>query len=141
MPLCLSHLYLSRGYHGCLSYCWLRCSTTPEQTIMIATEVNENPGTSITNMAERLATEVTRTFGLARDTLIWIEHYPARRVIGGRPRLPESFDRVTFTHTPQSFRSPQWRRISQAEVEALIGQPLTPQSVAEPPCSQRQEQP
>ena len=141
MHLTSDRLYLYRGYHGCPSYCWLRIYTAPDRTVVIATEVNENPGTSITNMAEHLATEVTRTFGLSLDALVWIEHSHDRLVIGGRPRLPASFDLVTFTCTPQGLRAPQWQRISQAEVEALIGQPLALQPVAEPPLSHRQEAP
>src|SRR2546427_9791448 len=116
MPLRYDRLYLARGSHGCPSYCWLRIYTTPGQTMVLATEVDDNPGTSITNMAEHLATEVTRTFGLSLDALVWIEHYPARRVVGGRPRLAASFDLVTFTCTPQGLRAPQWRRITQVEV-------------------------
>src|SRR5712691_2646077 len=139
MPLRYDRLYLYRGYHGCPSYCWLRIYTAPDRTVVIATEVDDNPGTSMTNMAAHLATEVTRTFGLPLDALVWIEHYPARRVIGGHPRLPASFDLVTFTWTPLGLRAPQWRRVSKEQVEALMGQRLAPQSVAVPRISRRQE--
>ena len=141
MHLTSDRLYLSRGSRGCPSSCWLRLYQAPDRTVVIATEVDDNPGPSMTNMAEHLATEVTWTFGLSLDALVWIEHYPARRVVGGRPRLAASFDLVTFTCTPQGLRAPQWQRISQAEVEALIGQPLALQPVAEPPLSHRQEAP
>ena len=139
MPLRYDRLYLYRGYHGCPSYCWLRIYTAPDRTVVIATEVDDNPGTSMTNMAAHLATEVTPTFGLPLDALVWIEHYPARRVIGGHPRLPASFDLVTFTWTPLGLRAPQWRRVSKEQVEALMGQRLAPQSVAVPRISRRQE--
>src|SRR5207244_3711118 len=121
--------------------CWLRIYTAPDRTVVIATEVNENPGTSITNMAEHLATEVTRTFGLSHDALVWIEHYPARRVLGGYPRLAESLDLGTFTWTPQGLRAPQWRRVSKEQVETLMGQPLAPHRVAVPRISLGQERP
>jgi hypothetical protein len=126
MPLCYDRLYLYRGLHGCPSYCWLRIYMTPAQTVVLATELEDNPGTSITNMAAGLATEVVRTFGLPLDTLVWIEHYPAHLGINGGARLPESFDRVTFTHTAQGLRLPQWCRLSQTQVETLIGQALPP---------------
>ena len=126
MPLCYDNLYLYRGFHGCPSYCWLRIYMTPGQTVVLATEVDDNPGTSITNMAAGLATEVVRTFGLPLDRLVWIEHYRDRTVSAGRPRLPASFDQVTFTRTARGLRHPQWRRLSQTQVEIFLGQTLPP---------------
>jgi hypothetical protein len=126
MPLRYDHPYLYRGYHGCPSYCWLRIYMTPGQTMVLATELEDNPGTSITNMAAGLATEVVRAFHLPLDTLVWIEHYPAHLGINGGARLPASFDRVTFTPTPQGLQSPQWCRLSQTEVEIFLGQTLPP---------------
>ena len=126
MPLCYDNLYLYRGLHGCPSYCWLRIYTTSGQTIVLATEVDDNPGTSITHRAAGLATEVVRTFGLPLDTLRWIEHYPARLGGNGAPPLPASFDQVTFSGTAQGVWHPQWQRLSQAQVEAMIGQTLPP---------------
>src|SRR5207247_791555 len=120
MPLCYDHLYLYRGLHGCPSYCWLRISTAPGQTVVLATELEDNPGTSITTIAHRLATEVARTFGLPLDTLRWIEHYPER------PGLTESFALVRFTRTAQGLQAPERRRLRREDVETLIGQTLTP---------------
>jgi hypothetical protein len=94
--------------------------------VVLVTELEDNPGTSITNMAEGLATEVVRAFGLSLDALVWIEHYPDRLILGGRPRRPATFDQVTFTRTAQGLRQPQWHRLSQAEVEAVLGHALTP---------------
>jgi hypothetical protein len=141
MHLRYDQLYLYRGFHGCPAYCWLRIYTTPGQSVVLATEMHENPGTSITNAAERLAMEVTRTFRLSFDALTWIEHYPERLCRHGRPGLPASFDLVTFTRSAQGLQSPEWRRLSQAQVEAMLGQPLPPWLWGETRCSQRQEVP
>ena len=141
MHLRYDDLYLYRSSSGCPSYCWLHIYTTPGQTVALATELDENPGTSVTNMAERLATEVARTFGLSLNTLVWIEHYPARQGLSGRPRLPESFDQVTFTRTSHGLQHPEWRRLSQAQVETLLGQPVTPWQWTETNLFQRQEVP
>jgi hypothetical protein len=141
MHLRYDHLYLYRGFHACLSYCWLRIYTTQGRSIVFATEMPDNPGTSITNAAERLATEVTRTFRLALDTLTWIEHYPKRQANHGHPSLPASFDLVTFTRTAQGLRSPEWRRLSQVQVEAMLGQSLPLWPWGETRRSQRQEVP
>ena len=141
MHLTSDRLYLSRGSRGCPSYCWLRIYQAPDRTVVIATEVDDNPGPSMTNMAEHLATEVTRTFGLSLDALVWIEHYHDRLVIGGRPRLPASFDLVTFMWTPQGLRAPQWRRVSKEQVETLMGQPLATHRGAETTLFPGQERP
>ena len=139
MHLHYDALYLYRGFHACLSYCWLRIYTAPGQSVVLATEMPDNPGTSITNAAERLAMEVMRTFGLLFDSLRWVEHYPERQGRHGHPPLPASFDLVTFTPTTQGLRSPEWRRLSQAQIEHMLGQPLTPWPWSETRRSQQQE--
>jgi len=127
MQLTYDGLYHYWGYHGCPSRCWLRIYKAPGQAVVVATELADNPGTSITNMAEVLATHVCQEFGLPLDDLMWIEHYPERCFLGGRPRLPASFDHVTFAAlTAQGLQRPEWRRLSQAQVETLIEQALTP---------------
>jgi hypothetical protein len=141
MHLRYDHIYLYRGFHACLSYCWLRIYTTPGQSVVLATEMPENPGTSITNAPERLSMEVTRTFRLALDTLTWIEHYPERQGSHGHPLLPESFDQVTFTHTAQGLQCPEWHRLSQAQVEAMLGQTLPRWPWGETRCCSHQEVP
>ena len=139
MHLRYDRLYLFRGFHDCPSYCWLRIYTAPGQSVVLATEMPDNPGTSITNASERLAMEVTRSFGLTFDTLTWVEHYPERQGSHGGPRLPASFDQVSFTPTAQGLRSPEWQRLSKIQVEAMLGQPLTPWAWGEPRRSQQQE--
>jgi hypothetical protein len=126
MHLRYDDLYLYRSFNACPSYCWLRIYTAPRQHVVLATEMPENPGISITNAAERLAMEVTRTFGLAFDALAWIEHYPERQGSHGHPPLPASFDLVTFMRTAQGLQRPEWRRLSKVQVEQVLGQPLTP---------------
>ena len=43
----------------------------------------ENEGTSVTNMAEQLATQICQEFDIEPKHLIWIEHYPDRQDIDG----------------------------------------------------------
>ena len=114
-----------RGYHGCLSRCRLRVyeeSGTPP--VVIVTERDDNPGTSITNRAEYLATAVWQMLERPEAGMVWIEHYEDRALIGGKPLFKEKFDSVTFTSTSRGFSDPRWKPISKAEVEILIGQPL-----------------
>ena len=46
------------GFGAWESTCRLRISETPEQAVVIATELPDNTGTSITNAAQYLATVV-----------------------------------------------------------------------------------
>jgi hypothetical protein len=119
----------------------LRIYTAPGQTVVLVTELDDNPGISVTNMAERLAAEVARTFDLSLDTLLWIEHYPARQGLSGCPELQETFDLVTFTRTSHGLQHPEWRRLSQAQVEHMLGRTLPPWRWGETSLSQRQEVP
>ncbi len=123
MRLIESRVFDYVGYHGCHSRCDLRVFTMDSKYLVIATEREDNPGTSITNVAERLAWMVYRYLECPAD-FTWIEHYRDRAFIGSRPQFKEEFDSVTFTSTCRGFTDPRWKPISKAEVETLIGQPL-----------------
>lgn len=134
MPAIVDEIYVYRGYHGCESRCRLRVYR-PEgkpPVIIASEEEDQNPGTSITNMAEEIATDVCRIYGLAHEPFIWIEHYddrgdPAkRRGLGdafGRVS-GESFDVVMFLRRGTRLSGPEWCPITKAEVEDLIGEAL-----------------
>jgi hypothetical protein len=47
------------------------------RTVVIATELSDNPGVSVTNFAEKLATLVCNMFSIDLATLVRVEHYPA----------------------------------------------------------------
>ena len=102
--------------------------------VVVATELDENTGTSITNVCEYLAAEViARHFPErfeAEDPIIWLEHYP-RTPAEHRQGLP-AFSRAEFSSfTPRveylgaikriRIGQPTWRHIDETEVEALIG--------------------
>lgn len=112
------------GYHACRCHCRLRIFTAPGRAVVIATEMDDNPGTSVTNMAGPLAAQVSQEFGLPLETLVWIEHSPDRGFYAGKPTFPEVFAQVTFTLTPQGLRQPLWQRLPKGQVEALIERTL-----------------
>jgi len=116
-----------RGLHGCRCVCSLEILALHDgRSAVIATELEDNPGTSITNVAEHLASEVCDRFGIDPDKLVWIEHYG---YAGASEGLQErTFDRVTFGRRPREgfrrsatvrrqhpdgwpgyFRDPSWR--------------------------------
>ena len=110
-----------KGFHGCDAKCGLEVIRHKDKDfdVVVATELHDNPGTSITNMAEGIATLVCKEFDIPPSRLLWIEHYPERPSGTPRKPFPESFDRVWFTWTGEQFRSPRWRPLSTEQVEAI----------------------
>ena len=87
-----------------------------------------NPGTSVTNFAEHLATAMRKQYGLKPEDVIWIEHYPE-----AKDRRKESFDLVRFAVERESFRTPVWTRITEQAVDELIaGEDLIPRRLKNP---------
>lgn len=135
------------GLHGCHSQCRIRRFRHEDRTVIVATELADNRGTSITNMAEHLCDSM---LSFAGDPAIWtwIEHYPARGNHGHR--ISESFTRVTFQEAPGAtrthrhflghvyecscgrFHHPTWQSITREEVERLTGVEWLPESYDRP---------
>jgi hypothetical protein len=96
----------------------------PEQALVIATEIPENTGKSITSVVTELAAEVVRAFRLDWLGMTWISHHPTRSVVH-----PETFYKVDMKWTGSGFIEPLAREISLFEVEKLFqsrGQILMP---------------
>jgi hypothetical protein len=118
----LETIYHYTGFWGCEAKCHLRAyEESGESLTVIATELNDNPGTSITNMAEHLATRVQDELERTHERLTWIEHYPKR---GEGFILEENFSEVTFTATLRGYVHPQWRYMTVEEVEARVKEPI-----------------
>ena len=110
------------GLHGREAHCTMHLivNTMTGAAFVLVTERDDNPGASVTNCAERIATQLLSKCPVIDPyKIVWVEHYPER----GDPRdpLPPSWDRVFFTWDPvmHVFRSPAWRHISQDEAEGL----------------------
>jgi hypothetical protein len=138
-----SYTHPYTGYHGFPAHCHIRIYDHNQKTIVVATELEDNTGTSITNMAEYIATDIWVDLGRPPlERFMWIEHYPERGIIAGRPTIKEDFDMVTFEQTtwkfgepdhqadyPQVLREPKWKHITKDELERLIGEPWIPVEV------------
>jgi len=75
-----------------------------------AMPVTDNPGASVTNVAEQLATCVCQHYGIQPADLVWIEHYPQCDVDH------ERFHLVTFKLHPVIglFKWRDWRFVQPA---------------------------
>ncbi len=112
MTLDVDRIYEYAGYFGRPARCRLRLYRDPDgPAAVLVPELPDNPGTSVTNRAGKLAEAVCSEFGLDPDTLTCIEHYPN----------PDRYRRVTF-------RPICWEAVTRDRVEALIGQPLDGES-------------
>ena len=123
-------IYNYKGFHGCACKCELQI----HKNLVIATEIPQNEGTSITNMADQLASLICEGFKIEPSELIWIEHYPDRELNErtGEYEIPEDFSLVTFKQeektsyltvgvaTVSIFSSPVWHHIEKADVQGLI---------------------
>jgi hypothetical protein len=73
-----------------------------QKVMILATELKNNPGASITNAAENIATEIIRLVDIQYDNMIWIEHYK-------RENEEDTFDYVKFECNSNNVLSnPEW---------------------------------
>jgi hypothetical protein len=120
-----------RGFHGRGAWCRLEfIPLTDGRTLVIAIELLDNPGTSVTNVAEHLASHVCDEFGIDPDRLVWVEHY------GYGP--DRTYDLVTFSRRekeavqwfpavlrqhpdgwPGYFEEPDWRPMRDEDWRAM----------------------
>ena len=93
---------------------------------IIATERKDNPGMSITNAAEYVATAVCKHLGIYPQKLVWIEYYGYPPPAG----LPKrTYDLVTFAqitplHKP-FFHAPAWAPMKEEDWRSLGLEPRT----------------
>ncbi len=100
-----------KGFWNCDSQCRIRIYDTSEITIVIASEIEKNEGTSITNVCEYLIKKVGEHFCLNLHKTLWIEHYPPDVLI----------EEDTYSMVSIDLRgSACWTPIAQEKVEELI---------------------
>lgn len=101
--------YHYKGYHNCNSVCGL----TIIGNTVIVTELNENQGTSITNMAEDLATKICKEFNILPENLVWIERYSEDPTSFSKRLREGTYDLVSFDFKNGEFSHPTWKNISE----------------------------
>ena len=114
-------IYEYEGFSGPRARCGLEGYPRPGGMLLVLTEMPDNPGTSITNMAEALVTRICRERDISPHGLVVVEHYPVR---GKHLQYPETYDliRFGFNWRTASFTSPKWERISPDAFEALVAE-------------------
>lgn len=91
----------------------------PYGVAVVVTELADNPGPSITNAAEVIATAAAAELGLEPGRMIYIEHY------GPRASHGDTYDLVMFSweRTPAGWvaSSPGWKHLRIDTAENLAG--------------------
>ena len=111
--------YEYKSQWGWDSKCGLEVLNHQGFTLVIVTELDDNPGVSVTNFAEHLATQVCRDFKVDPMKLVWVEYYPE---VGKRPYLfPAHWDTATFEFNIPGghIRRPVWARVPEPQLQAL----------------------
>lgn len=104
----LQHTYRTRN--GRNGRCGVEMFRSEEgQLIVMLTELPDNPGTSITNCFEIIATDIVRgllEFNLVADPshVRWIEHYAH-----GDRRAGEDWDEVVMQWNGAQYLTPAWQ--------------------------------
>lgn len=143
----LDYQLLWKGFHGCDARCRIQLFDDiifKGRTIAIITELEDNPGTSVTNDIETIAAticdwifsnrsvtpdrvptvaDVFEPIQLNPANVTFIEHYPERSYRDGRRAFAETFDVVTFGGAKnQIFKRPEWSRIDWETLRPFISE-------------------
>lgn len=110
-----------QGPLGQHSRCRLRLYRLADETMVaICTELLDNPGMSVTNAADIIASLVRQTYAQHGQAILFFEHQLAGRYGGHHD--PETFDRILPASWDGSqYHEVTWRPSSRAEVEQLLG--------------------
>lgn len=90
-----------RDPNGRMAKCLLAIYGEVGKAVVVATELDDNPGMSITNAAEQLAMQVCQTFNLTPALTLWFERYAGR----------DEVDMISFRFDNFRLYSPIWRRL------------------------------
>lgn len=94
------------GFWKCESKCGVTIKKQDEKITVILTELDDNPGTSITNAYEEIATKLhnEQLQHVDPTSIRWIEHYSSKR-------YGETFDEVSLHWDGRKYSSPVWTRL------------------------------
>jgi hypothetical protein len=108
---------------GRVTRCRLRVFQSPATTpIVIVSELEDNPGPSITGAIEALCSAVWKKLNRPSE-MIWIEHYRVKLEDG---EVVETFDRVSFSISDSGARCEMtWDCVPLETLEQILGQDLS----------------
>jgi len=98
-----------KGNGDCESKCRVRtiCDPDSDELIVLITELEDNPGTSITNMIEEVVKGIVIKLGHECYDAVWIEHYPPCVGVNAY----DTFDYVGLDYSGNFLTNPKWERV------------------------------
>jgi hypothetical protein len=105
--------------------CFVRIWDSVEAVVVMLTELPDNPGMSVTNACEDIATRIVQDFGIDLQRTRFIEHYPEEKTLhyGTEHVRKETFDEIFFTWDSKGRADePHWKPLTKGEVERLVGE-------------------
>lgn len=131
----VDEIFAYQGRNSLMGHCRVRIYTGPGLVpLVLVSECDNNPGTSITGAAPELYPRLIAKFlpgwlDQAED-LILVEHYPGHQGEWGK-RQVDTFDLVTFTHWKPRIRymsgvnhvmfgDPEWRPFGESRLRELV---------------------
>jgi hypothetical protein len=128
----LKHTYRSRT--GSIGVCGVDIYEVFDRLTVMLTELNGNPGISITNCFQELATDIAAglmDIGAVDDprAIKWIEHYEG----APSPAAPwngETWDEVSMHWDGKKFRAPSWSPCAGDRFKKpALGKSVTPHEI------------
>lgn len=116
--------YTFEGFRGAESRCRLRLFTArPIETVTaVVTELDDNSGTSVTNSAASLATQICADYGINPECFALVEHYREARISGAT--FDESYSRVNLSYAEGvGFKLLDWTYLTREALAALTDTP------------------
>lgn len=111
--------YDYKGLWDVPSRCGLKIVPRADADVVIATELyTNNPGTSVTEFCNRLATLIVKDKGLMPDRLMFIVRTPDNQ--SKMSFWNEFFAHAIMAWDGEKFGKPQWQKMSKEEVDALL---------------------
>lgn len=105
----MKEIYHYKGFGRCDSKCGLEIIKEDNKVKVTMTELPDNPGTSVTNMVEQLASMIYDQFlkDIPPGNITWVERYPAAKPREG------TFDKVIMEYDGYVFYNPRWERLKE----------------------------
>lgn len=99
------------GYFKCKSKCRVYVTKISDITHICFEELDDNPGTSVTNMSEHLANDMIRKLNIRPGLIKFFESYPENN-----HRKDRSFEEVLYTWRGNEAHDPHWLPSKDREV-------------------------
>ena len=129
----LKHLYRSKI--GSVGICGVDIYERAGRWTVVITELNSNPGVSVTSCYQELATDLAQglmDIGVVEDprSILWIEHYEGASSPAA-PWFGATWDEVIMPWDGRRFGTPRWKPCARGRFRRpALGRAVQPHEIA-----------